>query len=401
MVFIREFNRFSSDLQIKHQHVDSNLKKLIFILTFFIVPITISAQIDSLKSRLKFDADFRFRVEQDWDSKKSDGSFRDDRTRLRYRLRAGVKYEVKRYEVGFRLRTGILRKQQDPQLTLGDGFKEFGTLPISIEKVYFQGKWNTFSFWIGKNTFPFEKSNELFWSDNVYPEGISLVKDFNINSEIIDSFNFRGGHFIIATSNKSLKQDSYFQGFQISSSFFKNRLILFPSLYIFKNIANIPDGNDTFLIDYSILHVGTKIKVLNKTPMNIEVDVYKNLRDYNTNDSIPTNFKEQKSGFVVGLKYGKLSHKGDWSFSTSYAKLQQFSAVDFLSQNDWARWDYSSSGSPDGRLTNFHGVELVAGHKIDEKITLKLKCYFVEQIVPYGTTKETGSRVRLDLDIKL
>ena len=376
-------------------------KLLLFLITItLLIPKQSNAQNDSLKSRLKFDADFRFRVEQDWESKKSDGSFRDDRTRLRYRLRAGVKYEAKRYEIGFRLRTGNLRKQQDPQLTLGDGFKEFGTLPIGIEKVYFQGKWNTFRFWIGKNTFPFEKSNELFWSDNVYPEGISLVKDFNINSEIIDSFNFRGGHFIIATSNKSLNQDSYFQGFQISSSFFKKRLILFPSLYIFKNIANIPDGNDTFLIDYSIVHLGTKIKVLNKTPMNIEVDFYKNLRDYNSNDSIPTNFKGQKSGFVVGLKYGDLSNKGDWSFSTSYAKLQQFSAVDFLSQNDWARWDYSSSGSPDGRLTNFHGIELVAGRKIDKKITLKLKYYFVEQIIPYGTTKETGSRVRLDLDVK-
>jgi len=376
------------------------LKKLIFILTILIVPITITAQIDSLKSRLTFDADFRFRIEQDWDSKKTDGSFREDRTRLRYRLRAGVKYRAKWYEVGFRLRTGNPRKQQDPQLTLGDGFKEFGTLPIGLEKAYFLGKWNTFYFWIGKNTFPFEKNNELFWSDNVYPEGISLEKSFSINSGIIDSLSIKGGHYIIAVSNKSLNQDSYFQGFQISSSFLKKRLILFPSLYIFKNIPNIPDGNDTFLLDYAIAHIGTKIKVLKKIPLNIELDYYKNLKDYNNSDSIPNNFKRQKSGFVIGLKYGGLVHVRDWSFSTSYSNLERYSIVDFLAQNDWARWDYSSSGSPDGRLTNFNGIEVVAGYKIDEKINLKVKYYFVQQLIPLGTVKENGNRIRFDLDFK-
>tara|TARA_Y100000385_G_scaffold14347_1_gene14638 strand:+ start:2748 stop:3017 length:270 start_codon:yes stop_codon:yes gene_type:complete len=87
-------------------------------------------------------------------------------------------------------------------------------------------------------------------------------------------------------------------------------------------------------------------------------------------------------------------------FSTSYAKLQKFSAVDFLAQNDWVRWDYSSSGSPDGRLTNFSGIELVAGYKINEKVSLKMKYYFVEQLIPLTNNKENGSRIRLDLDVK-
>ncbi len=376
------------------------MKKLLFILILLIVPVTISAQIDSLKSKLIFDSDFRFRVEQDWDSKKSDGTFRDNRTRLRYRLRAGVTYGAKWYEAGFRVRTGNPRKQQDPQLTLGDGFKEFGTLSIGIEKLYFLGNWDTFRFWVGKNTFPFEKSNELFWSDNVYPEGISLEKSFRIDSNIVDSFICRGGYYIIATSNRSLDTDSYFQGFQISTSFFNNRLALFPSLYLFRNIPNIPDGNDTFLLDYSILHVGTKFKILNNKPLNIELDYYKNLQDYSKNDSIPNKFKNQKSGWVLGLKYGTLKNKGNWLFSTSYARLQQYSVVDFLAQNDWARWDYSSFDSPDGRLTNFNGIEFVAGYKIDKKISLKMKYYFVEQLIPLGTAKENGSRVRLDMDVK-
>jgi hypothetical protein len=359
------------------------------------------AQKDSLKSKLIFDADFRFRVEQDWNSRNSQGMYRDDRTRLRYRLRAGLTFQHnQRISAGVRIRTGEPGKQQDSQLTLGDGFKEFGTLPIGFEKAYFKAKWSAFNFWIGKNEFPFAKNNELFWSDNVYPEGITLAKGFQVNSNIIDTMEVRVGHFIIATSNKSLDYDAYFQGFQAYSTFLNKRFELFPSFYIFKNIPNIPDGNETNVIDYSIFHIGSKLKLLNKELLNVEFDYYRNLNDYKQNDSIPDNFKDQKSGVVVGLKYGVQKQRGDWLFKASYARLQQYAAVDFLAQNDWARWDYSSFGSKDGRLTNFNGIELVAGYMIDEKISLKMKYYSVKQLVSYGTSRETGSRIRFDIDYK-
>ena len=379
--------------------VNNKLKGIAIIFVFFI-HATIIAQSDSLPSKLSFNADFRFRIEQDWHSKKSDGTFYDDRTRFRYRLRAGVVYEEEWYSAGFRIRTGDPRKQQDSQLTLGDGFKNFGTLPIGLEQAYFQGKWRTFKFWIGKNSFPFEKNNELFWSENVYPEGIFLKKTFLINSDFINSIDLRGGHFIMASSGKSLDMDSYFQAYQAHIKFSDNRFQLFPAVYLFKNIPNIPDGYETFKIDYSILHFGSKIQLTKKPLIDLEFDYYKNMQRYNQIDSIPKSLKEQKSGFVVALKYGSLAQKGDWLFKLSYANLQKYSAVDFMAQNDWARWDYASVGSPDGRLTNFRGLEVVAGFKLSKKVNIKMKYYFVEQLIPYGTSKETGNRIRLDLDFK-
>ncbi len=376
------------------------MRRLLIILILLTVAESLSAQSDSLKSKLRFEGDFRFRIEQDWNSRKSDGSFRDDRTRFRYRLRAGVQYDNKWFATGFRIRTGDPRKQQDPQLTLGEGFREFGTLPIGIEKVYFQGKWRTFNFWIGKNTFPFEKNNELFWSDNIYPEGVFLSKDFLINSKFIDSFNIRGGHFIVSSSGKSLTEDAYFQGLQVYMKFLENRFELFPSLYYFKNMPNIPDGNETFEIEYSIFHIGTRFNILHKPLLNIELDGYHNWKDYGQNDSIPLSLKEQRSGMVIGLKIGSLKQKGDWLFKASYAWLEQYSAVDFMAQNDWVRWDYASFGSPDGRLTNFNGTEIVVGFMVDQNVGLKMKYYLVEQLIPYGNAKETGSRIRLDLDVK-
>lgn len=383
----------------EHNGFDNYLRSTWFLFAILVIPITLFAQADSTKSKLSFNADFRFRVEQDWDSRKADGTFRDDRTRFRYRVRAGANYEDKWYSAGIRIRTGRRDKQQDPQLTLGAGAEEFGTLPIGLEKAFFQGKWENFRFWVGKNTFPYEKSNELFWSDNVFPEGIYVGKRFKINSGVIDYLDINGGHFIMSSSGKSLNQDTYFQGLQAHLSFGAKRFELFPSLYLFKNVPNIPDGNETFRIDYTILHVGGRLRVLKRSPLIFELDYYQNLQDYTRVDSIPSNLRDQKSSVVVALKYGDPKQKGDWEFAATYAYLQQYSAVDFMAQNDWARWDYSAFGSPDGRLTNFNGIELVAGFMINKMAALKMKYYLVEQLVPYGITNETGSRIRLDLDV--
>ena len=359
------------------------------------------AQSDSTQSKLIFASDFRLRIEQDWNSRKSDGSFRDNRTRLRYRFRAGLNYQLNHWaSFGASIRTGNPNKQQDPQLTLGDGFKEFGTLPIGLEKIYFQAEHKGFVFWGGKNTFPFQKNNELFWSDNVYPEGIFIKKGFDFQSTLINQLDIRGGHFIIADRGSSLNIDSYLQALQISAKFFNNNISIFPSFYQFKNIPNIPDGGDTFLFNYSIFHIGTKVKLSNQPLLNFELDYYLNIEDYTNNDSIPSTLKNQKNGFIAGLSMGKLKRKGDWIIKATYSYLQQYAAVDFMAQNDWARWDYSSYQSPDGRLTNFKGFEIVGGYMIEDKLSLKAKYYLIDQLISYGSFKETGSRIRFDIDIK-
>jgi len=376
------------------------LKKIIYFI-FFLFPAFLWSQADSSKTKLSFSGDFRFRTEQDWNSRKSDGTYRDDRTRLRYRARFGVTYEHKDWvSFGIRLRTGDPKKQQDANLTLGDNFKEFGTLPVAFEKVYvnFEHKW--FSGWAGKNTFPFEKQNELFWSDNVFPEGISLSGTFNFENSYVQRLQINAGHFILATNGTSFDSDSYFQGLQLVTSHWKNKLELFPSFYHFEKMSNIPDGNETFAINYDIVQIGTKIE-LSKTPIiTAGVDYYYNLKNYNKSEVIPQELADQKKGLVTSLSIGNLKNQGDWKLGLTYTYLERFAAVDFLAQNDWARWDYSSQGSNDGRLTNFKGVEIMGGYAIDKNMTFKVKCFIVDQIVPYGAEKETGNRVRLDFDIR-
>ncbi len=386
------------DFYLNNNQPSSNkLKNPAYLLFLLLLPFSAVAQQDSIQKKLQFSADFRFRIEQDWDSHKSDGTLRDDRTRLRYRARLGATYKFKDWvSFGMRIRTGQPEKQQDPHLTLGD---QFSSAPIAFDKLYAAFKYDWFAGWVGKNSFPFEKQNELFWCDNVNPEGISLSGKFNFENEFVQSLKVNTGHFIFATSGTSLDKDSYFEGIQLVSTHFENKVKFFPAFYYFKNMPNIPDGGDTYTLDYSIVNLGANAVILKNPKVAVGFDYYQNLQDYNGNDSIPKFLQDQKTGFVANASVGKLDKKGDFKFQFIYSHMERFAAVDYLAQNDWARWDYSGQGSPDSRLTNFKGFEIMAGYALAENIDLQMHFFTVKQILPYGPAKEDGNRIRLDLNI--
>lgn len=377
----------------------SIMRKYVVLVLLLMVMSGIQGQ-EETEKKLSFTGDFRFRIEQDWNSRKSDGTYRDDRTRLRYRARIGMYYKATDWaSFGVRLRTGDPDKQQDPQLTLGDGFDEFSTLPISFEQLFFRARYKWLDAWVGKNAFSFEKQNELFWSDNVFPEGVFVSGLISVGADWIESIKLSGAHYIMRSNNTSLNKDSYIEVIQATTKHWENRITLFPTFYYFKNMPNIPDGNDTYLFNYSILHLGTKVLALKNPKITVGLDLYQNLENYKNNDSIPEALKDQKKGAVASLLWGQLKNKGDFAVGAYYTYLERYAAVDFLAQNDWARWDYSSQGSKDGRLTNFKGLEIMAGYRINKSMRLKMRYFMVNQIIPYGVALEDGNRIRLDLDI--
>ena len=377
----------------------SDIKNYCLLTLLLIFVSNIYAQEEPQK-KLSFNGDFRFRIEQDWNSRKSDGTYRDDRTRLRYRARIGVNYDANDWaSFGIRIRTGDPDKQQDPNLTLGDGFDEFSSLPIAFEKLFFRAKYKWLDAWVGKNAFSFEKQNELFWSDNVYPEGVFVSGIIDLESSWIESIKLSGAHYIMRSNNSSLSKDSYIQALQATTKHWEDRITLFPSFYFFNKMPNIPDGNDTYLLNYSILHFGTKVLALKKPKITLGLDLYQNLENYQDNDSIPEALKDQKKGFVGSVTWGNSKKKGDFIVGAYYTYMERYAAVDFLAQNDWARWDYSSQGSKDGRLTNFKGLEIMAAYRINKSMRLKMRYFMVNQLVPYGVALENGNRVRLDIDI--
>lgn len=352
------------------------------------------------ESKLKFTSDFRFRIEQDWNSKKSDGSYRDDRSRMVYRFRLGASYQYNPWaSFGARIRTGNLNDQQGPHVTLGGSGGEFSTVQLGFEKLYFQYKQRGLSAWVGKNTFPFEKQNELFWNDNVFPEGVSVSYNISSKTKLFNWLTLNGSHFIISSNNKSLAKDAYVQGIQFLSKHWKKKLTFFPSLYYFRNIANVPDNKGTYTQSYTIFHLGTYATISQSPRIEIGGDYYQNLQDYDANEFIPVAFKDEKTGWVVKVKLGQLRTKGDWELQLYYAHLQKYAIVDYFAQNDWARWDYSAGNATGSRLSNFHGAEMRIGYAFGKNFNLILRNYLVEQLVATGPSKENGNRIRLDLNI--
>ncbi len=363
----------------------------------FMLPLFLFAQ---EQDNLTFHGDFRSRIEQDWKSRKSDGTFRGDRTRLRYRARFGLKYKLEGYGTfGLQMRTGLSKKQQDPQLTFGDKSNGQGPLPLGWDKLYFQTEIWGISTWMGKNAFPFKTQNELFWSNNVNPEGVFFKKNFKLKDNIINALDLRFGYFVIENQNKTLGNNGIMQALQLNASLFNDRWKLFPSIYLLKNIGNIPDGSASALLNYSIAHFGTSFQLIPSKKMELQFDYYTNLEDYKNIDAIDEDLKEEQNGLVIGLSYGDAKKKGNFLVKLSYAYMEKYAAVDYLAQNDWARWDYGSYDSPDGRLTNFEGMELVLGYAIKEKMVVKMRLFQVNELVQQGEYRETGSRVRLGFDI--
>ena len=362
------------------------------------------AQIDSTSmAKLELEGDFRFRIEQDWNGQRSNGTQINDRSRLRYRLRFGLAYNFNsKNKVGARIRTGKANNQQDPHLTIGDGFGEFSIINLGVEKLFYSYEGKIISFWLGKNSLPLRQNNELFWNDNVFPEGIGInLKVPKIDHQWISEININAGHFIIKSNQASFAQDSYLQVIQADFRLLNNKINLFPSLSYFHQVGNIPDGKHSLLNDYSIFQFGSLFKIDQKEKLSICFDYFANLQDYSDSNLDYLHLSNQKTGYVVGIKYGESKNKGDLLFGLSYARIQKYAIVDYFAQNDWARWDYSSFDASGGRMSNFEGLEFTIKYTISESQNLVMRSFFVEELVTTGLQKEKGSRIRLDFNLKI
>ena len=362
----------------------------------------IIAQKDSIDhKKIEFTGDFRFRIEHDWNGLKSNGSLIEDRSRLRYRFRFGINYSIDKHSsFGGRIRTGNINDQQGPHLTIGGNEGEFGLAQIGFEKLFYQYKHSKFTGWIGKNTIPIKKLNELFWNDNTYPEGIGLKYNFlDKGSSNLKQISLHLGHFIIKSNNQTFNKDSYLQIAQFDFNLFQDKIHFFPGFYIFNRIGNFPDGKHTFLMNYKIIHLGSEFRIIKQPNFRIGIEFYNNLEDYSNQKEVPSILKNEKTGFVFSAKYGTLKDKGNWQIALYYAHIQKYAIVDYFAQNDWVRWDYSSVGATGSRISNFQGFELNIGYALKNKFNLILRSYLLEQLINTGEYKENGNRIRLDLNI--
>lgn len=345
--------------------------------------------------KLKFYGDFRFRAESDWDSLQSDGTKRQDRDRLRVRFRLGFNYAYDaHFSFGGRVRTGNSQDQQSPHQTLGD---EFETKGFNVDKAFLQGSWGRGWVWAGKNSFPFWTQNELFWDEDVNPEGIAAGLSFPLG-KAPHRLKPTLGYFIMEGSGSSnrFSDKSHLAVLQLALDM-SFRLADLTTAAGFYSFDDNPATTDTALadLDYDIWVLGVKAAFKGAPkPWSVGVDFMRNAKTYPS-----TLFNaDEKTGYVLGLNLGGLKQKKDWLVGYYYAHIEKFAVVARLAQDDWLRW----GSATDTRSSNFEGHELRLGYAFGPSWNVVLRVYMVDGIEPESAaavSKEDGKRARLDFNI--
>lgn len=346
-------------------------------------------------NKLKVHGDMRFRVESDWDSMQSNGAKREDRDRTRMRFRLGFNYAYdEHYTVGGRVRSGAALDQQSPHQTFGD---EFETKGFNIDKAFIQGAWGPGSVWAGKNGFPFWTQNELFWDEDVNPEGIGATCAIPLGKTPL-KLKPALGYFVLEGSGSSnrWKDKAGMAAGQLAldAALAPADLTFAAGLYAFKDNTSTVD---TTLADlsYNLWVLGAKatLKGLPK-PLSLGLDWMRNAKTYSA-----TLFNgDQKTGYVVSLNLGRLKEKRDWLLGYYYAHIEKYAVVARFAQDDWLRW----GSATDTRSSNFKGHEFRLAYAIGPSWNIVSRLYLVDALRPEGATsaaREDGKRFRLDLNI--
>ncbi|MDX1479953.1 MAG: putative porin, partial [Saprospiraceae bacterium] len=238
------------------------------------------AQADTSANRIAIQGDLRFRLEHDWNSRRANGTLRDDRSRMRIRMRLGMTYQPRPWlQAGIAVRTGRADNQQDPNITFGLSDSEFSVFALGVSKAYIKLQGAHFSGWFGKNAFPFVTQNELFWCGSVNPEGVTLAYKRTYESGLLRELRLTAGHYIAIANQGGFAEDGYLQGFQLSTRL-GDRVRVYPGLFRFRNLPDIPDGRGNVTLDYSVLHLGGDVTVVTGPPLRLGIDFYSNTEDY-------------------------------------------------------------------------------------------------------------------------
>ncbi len=397
-------------------------------------------QVETLneEKKLNFYGDFRFRPEFDWNSKNSTSSSNDgigerkDRFRFRYRMRFGFVYHWnKDIKIGMRLRTGVPSSIQSPHVNFG--YKGLGMVPFNLDKIFFGYEHGDYWGWVGKNSFPFWMQNEMFWDDDVTPEGLVFGAKYkigaaefaptigyfmanNIPVEGNTAFPFdgsgeglgNGDNFgdILGAQLKLTHKSSNYQG--IASVGYYGMNDIFTSTELLKDATG---STDPYLaLDYKFLMASLQYKsfvISEKWPITLGYDIVNNLEDYRgdeyTDEFTALGFrdelKDEKTSHTASLAIGRAKSKGDWIFAYHYVHKEMFSVVSYFTEDDWVRWGNIHAN----RNTNFKGHELRFVYTIVKDFNIMARYYVVEALERRRTSDdqlETGNRFRVDFNIK-
>jgi len=351
--------------------------------------------------------DFRFRVEQDWDSERSSGRDREDRGRLRVRGRIGLKVKPhEMIELNGRLRSGSNNSQQSPHITIWDwDDNPHGDSDFVFDKWYGKVKSDKFWAWAGRNSLPFWKQNELLWDDDVTVAGGALGFSLPLGAG-----NLKGNagyaalpdgmkHFHGEVATGQLVYSSKINDIDITIA---GGVVLTDGdgspAESARTATDAPLRKGNWGRDYTIwvgdIQANTKVADF---PVRLGFDYFHNSEDYSPADIAGFSASDDvdaddTDGFVVSLLIGAKKNKGDWQLGYYYADIETFAVNASYAQDDWMRW--GSRNQTDS--SDFHGSEFRAVYVPWKNWNLVARLYSVES----NNNPQDGKRFRFDINWK-
>jgi hypothetical protein len=367
--------------------------KLAAMLCTLLLAAPVSASIYE-SDTVKFYGDFRTRAESDFDSKRADGTSRDDRSRLRIRARLGVTYTPdKIWEYGMRLRSGSDDSQQSPHITILDfDDNDTGDAGFNFDKWYLKGKTNAGSYWVGRNSLPYWKQNELFWDDDVTPAGVGGTYKRALNDT--SKLEVNAGYFSLPAGMKA------FTGEMGTAQVVYHADVFTVAGGLLSIKANPNDPDNVLLLsgngarDYNTWIVSGQVRFkVGEKPLTIGADIMSNTKSYSSTDPDPdtANNFDQTDGYDIFAVWGSTKPQ-QWLLGYYYANIEALAVNSSYAQDDWVRWGSATQT----RATDIKGSEFRAAYGLSKTQNLVARLYLVESI----TTVEDGNRLRLDWNVK-
>ncbi len=367
-------------------------------LQLLVVPCWAAVALDDA-GKLSVYGDFRGRLEADWDSRRSNGSERSDRNRLRIRLRAGLDYKANdNISFGFRIRSGSDDSQQSPHITVVDfDDNNTGDAHFNFDKWFFKYTTGNASAWLGRNSMPFWKANELLFDDDATPAGLG----FTYKTDVL---TINAGYFSNPAGMQQFTGKTGLAQIVWNTAIGDTKLVFAGGVIAID--ADTTDPNNGLLLenngarDYTIWvgNVQANMQALNR-PLRLNLDLLHNSESYSASDPDPfTAFhRDETDGYVVSAQLGGTSNRGDWLFAYYYSHIETFAVNYVLSQDDWMRWGSATQT----RSSNFEGSEFRAAVGLGDNMNVVARLYIVDGIKLRSATsllKEDGNRLRIDFN---
>jgi len=345
--------------------------------------------------------DFRGRLEADWDSHRSDGSKRDDRNRLRIRLRAGLDYKANdQISFGFRIRSGSDDAQQSPHITVVDfNDNDTGDAHFNLDKWYFKYSNGNASAWLGRNSVPFWKADELMVDDDVTPAGLGFTYKAN-------RVTFNAGYFSNPAGMKNFTGNTGVAQIVFNTAVGDTKLVFAGGVFAID--ADPGNSNNGLLLDnngardYTIWvgNAQASLRAINR-PLKLNLDLFHNSKNYSANDpdAFTAFHRDETDGYVVSARLGDTGDRGHWLFGYYYSHMETLAINNSLAQDDWVRWGTATQT----RASNYEGSEFRASVGLGNNMNVVARLYIVDGIRLRSATslaKEDGNRLRVDFNWK-